>query len=376
MDARVIEDLPMPATYARHLARIFDPHALFDGTGIDLDLLDDRERRITVRQMLRYIRNALTLADEPDWYLRWMRTMADRFHGPISAALQSAPTLGHGVDVFIEFFPSRTPYMHMQGRNEDGSFLVELCPLIDLGTSKPLLVEAPLMILQQHLDSVYGVDFGAASLMLDYPPTPHADRYPRYFKPEVRFDSPRNALAFPNAWRSLPNLGYIESSWSHALQQCEATAASSREREMLSRVRTCLCRAFECTTRRRPLPTLEEVAAELHVSPRTMIRRLRLLGTSYQEITREFLQARARELLANGEITIKEVAGMLGFDSPANFGRTFKRWFGISPGAYRDSRLRNDATTPAPTESKRAPVTHGRARKAARTTRASRSRRT
>jgi len=203
MDARAIENLPMPATYARHLARVFDPDALFEGTGIDAALLDDGERRISVRQVLRYIENALALAEEPDWYLRWMRTIADRFHGPITLALQSAPTLGHGVDVFLEFFPSRTPYMHMQGRNEGDSFLAELWPLIDLGASKPLLVEAPLMILQQYLDTVYGVDFGEASLMLDYPPTPYADRYSRYFKPEVRFDAPSSALVIPKAWRSL-----------------------------------------------------------------------------------------------------------------------------------------------------------------------------
>ena len=342
MDAKVIEALPMPATYARHLARVFDPEALFAGTGIDGALLDDREQRITVRQVLQYIRNALAMAEEPDWYLRWMRTMADRFHGPISVALQSAPTLGHGVDAFLEYFPSRTPYMHMQGRNEGESFLAELRPLIDLGVSKPLLIEAPLMILQQYLDTVYAVDFSAARVLLDYPPTPYADRYARYFKSAVRFDSPCNALVMPTAWRSLPNLGYIESSWSHALEQCEATSASSRERETLTQVRNCLSRAFERTSRTRPLPTLEEAAGELHVSPRTLIRRLRCLGTSYQEITREFLQARAREILANDEITIKEVAGRLGFDSPANFGRTFKRWFGISPGAYRASRIGGD----------------------------------
>ena len=339
MDAKVIEELPMPATYARHLARVFDPDTLFEGTGIDPATLDDLERRITVRQVLQYIRNALALASEPDWYLDWMRQVADRFHGPISLAMQSAPTLGDGVDAFVEFFPSRTPYMHMQGRNEGEHFVAELCPLIELGASKPLLIEAPLMILHQHLESVYAVDLGAASLMLDYPPTAYADRYPRYFKPEVRFDAPFNALVMPSAWRALPNLGYTESSWAHALQQCEATSASSRERETLSDVRACLCRAFERTTRRRPLPTLEEAAAELHLSPRTLIRRLRCLGTSYQEMTRAFLQARAREMLANDEITIKEVAGMLGFDSPANFGRTFKRWFGTSPGTYRATRV-------------------------------------
>ena len=37
---------------------------------------------------------------------------------------------------------------------------------------------------------------------------------------------------------------------------------------------------------------------------------------------------------------IKEVAAALGFDSPANFGKVFKRWYGLSPGNFRSGRGR------------------------------------
>ncbi len=230
----------------------------------------------------------------------------------------------------------------------------ELRPLIDLGASKPLLIESPLIILQQYLDMVYAVDFSAAAIELDYPPTPYADRYQRYFKCPVVFGARTNALGLPAAWLELRNLDYVESSWAHALAQCHATLASSRERTTLGEVHHYLCTAFAVADRRSPiadrrraLPTLDEVAAHLHLAPRTLIRRLRRLGTTYQGIMDEFLRARAIELLANDSIKIKEVAAALGFTNPANFGKTFKRWFGLSPGGWR-------ARHPAPSRCARA----------------------
>ncbi len=336
MNAEAIHDLPLPVTYGRHLARLFEPDALLAGTGLSADDLAEPDRRITVRQALRYIHNALALAEDPAWYLAWAGTLADHFHGPISVALMSAPTLGEGLDAFVRYFPSRIPYLHMQGRLDGDRFGAELYPLIDLGDAKPMLVETPVIVLTQHLETVYGVDLREAALELDYPATSYSDRYGEYLRCSVHFDAPRNALVVPAGWRLLPNLGYSESTWAHAIAQCEDTVGSSRERETLGELRTFLCRSFEKEDRERPLPTLDEAAKALGLTSRTMIRRLRSVGTSYQELTDDFLRVRARELLANEDLLIKEVAAALGFESPANFGKAFKRWFGTSPGRYRE----------------------------------------
>ena len=337
MEASTIEDLLMPATYGRHLMRMFPVEALLDGTGLTAADFAERDRRITVRQALKYVHNTLALSPEPDWYLAWAGTLADHFHGPVSFALMSSPTLGDGLDIFVRYFPARIPYMHMQGRRDGEEFCAEICPLIALGAAKPLLVETPFVILQQYLHTVYAVDFAHARIELDYPATPYAERYSRYFKAPVVFGAARSALVIPRAWRALRNLDYHESTWSHAQRQCEAIA-SSPERTTLGEVRNYLCRAFEVSDRRRALPTLNEVASHLHLTPRTLIRRLRRLGTTYQSMMDEFLRARAAELLASDRVKIKEVAAALGFHNPANFGKAFKRWYGVSPGGYRARR--------------------------------------
>ncbi|MBL6752176.1 MAG: AraC family transcriptional regulator ligand-binding domain-containing protein [Nevskia sp.] len=287
-------------------------------------------------QALRYIQNANRLAPRPDWYHEWARDLADHFHGPLSMALLSAPTLGAALEAFFKYFPARIPYLHPRGRRRGARYYAELCPLIDLGSSKPLLIEVPLLILQQYLASVYSVDLAQAAVELDYPPTPHADAYSRAFRCPVRFGAAGNALVIPAQWLDVANVGYAESSWSFALQQCEASLGAAGGRSTLARVRACLAAALTEPDRVRAMPRLEEVAGQLCMSPRTVIRHLRAEGTTYQETVDELLKGRARELLANRALKIKEVSAALGFHDPANFGTAFKRWFALSPRAWRN----------------------------------------
>lgn len=336
MDRRRIEDLWMPVTYCWHLTREFPPEQLLAGTGLTLDDLEGPIERMRVWQLLTYSRNAIALgADRPGWHLGWAARLSDNFHGPISVALMSAPTLGAGIDAFLRYFPSRIPYMHMRGRTEGDRFAAELRPLIDLGTVLPLLIETPLVILHSYIRTVAGVDMGAAALDLAYPPTPHERRYAEQFAGPVRFDQPRHALVIPAAWRAMPNPGRMETAWRHALRQCDQTRAADVERDTLGVVLSYLDAANERRARARPAPTLAETATALHLSPRTLIRRLRRMGTTYQQVVDDFLKARACALLGNERLRVKEVAAALGFDNPANFGKAFKRWSGTTPGLYR-----------------------------------------
>lgn len=344
MDPQRIEDLWMPVTYAWHLAREFPPDRLLAGTGLTLADIEGPVDRIRVSQLLTYSRNAIALgAERPDWHLGWAGRLADHFHGPISAAMMSAPTLGDGLDAFLRYFPGRIPYMHMQGRTEDDRFAAELRPLIDLGVALPLLVETPLVILHAYIRTLAGVDMRDSALELAYPPTAYAGRYAPAFAGPVAFGRPRHALVIPAAWRALPNPGRGEATWRHALRQCDQTRAAAAERDTLGLVLSYLDAACERAERTRAAPTLAEVAGALHVSPRTLIRRLRGIGTTYQQVADDFRQARACALLRNERLKVKEVAAALGFDNPANFGKAFRRWLGVSPGGYRARMARGEA---------------------------------
>jgi AraC-like DNA-binding protein len=84
-------------------------------------------------------------------------------------------------------------------------------------------------------------------------------------------------------------------------------------------------------------PSVVEMAQHLSVSVRTLRRRLKNEGTSYQQFKDETRREAALQLLNRPELKINAVAAMLGFDEPSAFHRSFKKWTGSTPGEYRQS---------------------------------------
>jgi AraC-like DNA-binding protein len=78
-------------------------------------------------------------------------------------------------------------------------------------------------------------------------------------------------------------------------------------------------------------PKLNEVAAMLNISPRTLQRKLQEEHTSYQDILEAHQVEIASQLLRQPHTQIKEVAFALGFNNAQSFSRAFKRKLGISP---------------------------------------------
>jgi AraC-like DNA-binding protein len=81
-------------------------------------------------------------------------------------------------------------------------------------------------------------------------------------------------------------------------------------------------------------PSLHQTARQLHVTPRTLHRRLTAEGTSFRAVLDDVRHRAAVEQLRSGEATIQEVAYLLGYSDPANFRRAFRRWTGSPPSAY------------------------------------------
>jgi AraC-like DNA-binding protein len=84
---------------------------------------------------------------------------------------------------------------------------------------------------------------------------------------------------------------------------------------------------------------IQQVARTLAVSPRTLQRRLASEGSSYQEVLEEWRKEAARRHLSNLTLAVSEVAFLLDYAEPAPFHRAFKRWFGITPQAFRQIQL-------------------------------------
>jgi AraC-like DNA-binding protein len=83
------------------------------------------------------------------------------------------------------------------------------------------------------------------------------------------------------------------------------------------------------------IPTQESIANTLHVSLRSLQRRLKEEDTSFRDLLEETRQQLARQYLRDGQRSIGEITYLLGFTEPSNFTRAFKRWTGKSPVQYR-----------------------------------------
>jgi AraC-like DNA-binding protein len=82
-------------------------------------------------------------------------------------------------------------------------------------------------------------------------------------------------------------------------------------------------------------PTLERAAAVLHLSPRTLQRRLAKQGFSWQQWLDRNREQLARQYLGDRALGLSDIALLLGFSEQSAFNRAFKRWTGLPPGKYR-----------------------------------------
>lgn len=83
-------------------------------------------------------------------------------------------------------------------------------------------------------------------------------------------------------------------------------------------------------------PTVDDVARDLHMSSRTLQRRLQEAGSSYQRVLDEARHQMARYYLGNSVLELNEAAYLLGFEDPNSFVRAFRNWEGVPPGQWRE----------------------------------------
>lgn len=82
-------------------------------------------------------------------------------------------------------------------------------------------------------------------------------------------------------------------------------------------------------------PTATRIASLLHMSTRTLTRRLEREGTNFKAQLDEIRRGMALKCLAETNLTVSELAFRLGFNRPPAFHRAFKRWTGKTPLEHR-----------------------------------------
>lgn len=81
--------------------------------------------------------------------------------------------------------------------------------------------------------------------------------------------------------------------------------------------------------------TMPQVCRELGVSPRTLSRRLTSEGQNFAKVLDALRRDLAKRYLREPELTISEIAWLLGYRQTSSFNHAFKRWTGKMPSGVR-----------------------------------------
>lgn len=156
-----------------------------------------------------------------------------------------------------------------------------------------------------------------------------ADGYARVFGCPVSCDAEANALFLPNAPMQAP----LRTGNAHLAGLLgEAVAAAYAQLDRRDIVGRCRREVLQALPER--LIGLEEAADRLHISQRTLQRRLADVGCTFQQVVDDVRRDLAARWLQE-EKSVTEVAFLLGFSSSGSFSRAYGKWTGRKPADSR-----------------------------------------
>lgn len=155
--------------------------------------------------------------------------------------------------------------------------------------------------------------------------------------------SDRSALTIDRRFLALP-IVRSQRDWQHFLRVAHAGEVEwpGDDIHYASQVRALILHALQ---QQQPLPMLERVASELHLTSQTLRRHLQREGHNFQQLLNSIRRDAAIHKLTVQHLSVGEVAAQLGFSEPRSFSRAFRQWTGYPPST---ARMQPDATDNLP----------------------------
>lgn len=316
-------------------ARGIHASALLAGTGIDAARLDDPGYLVSAEQCHAVVANLIQLSGNGGIGFDIGASTQLTELGILGYALASSKTLGQAISLWAKYGNALVglPFsLQMIDGAEPGEwgmqspkrpmggavfrFYLEETLAGGILSFGPLLTGGPLRIREMSFA------FSAPSYAL---------RYETLFGCAVHFDAPQTRILIAAPSLDTPVTSNDDDLRELCIYQCGLLA------QQLSRQGAVSARLMSALRAHGSIPSLDEAARGLSMSPRTLRRQLQREGTSYQKVLDEFRCELAKEYLGAGMMQAKEIGYLLGFAQVNAFRRAFKAWTGQTVGDYQTS---------------------------------------
>lgn len=314
------------------------PAALLRAAGLDAQALADPDAYIPHAQELKLWDEAVRLTGDEDFgihFAEWLMRSPPSHFDVLAFAIRSCATLGEHIRLASRYFRLLHEGVYLTVE-EDGQTARVVHGHIpeQIGPRQPM--EAALAVVLLHARQAVGDDLTPQAVCFSHPRPARVSEQARVFGAPVHYGRPRNALVLDRAALERPQRHAERRLLAILNRQLGALVPAAPDRGIFV---DAVARYMIGELPERE-PTVAKVAAKLSMSTRTLQRRLRREGTTFNRLLSDVRRDRALHYLQDPRVSISEVAFSLGFLDVTSFHRAFKRWTGDTPAAFRGAVAR------------------------------------
>ena len=307
-----------------------DSEALFRRAGLDPAKLKDADARYPAEGMCRLWRLSVQATGDPYFGLKAAGFWHPTTMNALGYSWMASDSLHDALTRMTRYGRLVTTVAEMTLEEFDDHFTFRIHSLISRSKVPNEAVDAQLATYVSMCRMSYGDDFHPLRVVTQRPEFDDPAPFLEYFSAPVEFSAPDNILYFSkesleaHLRTANPRLARVNDRVvTQYLAQFDKGSTGMRVRAKLID----LLSAGHVTQ--------QEVAHSLHVSLRTLQRKLNEENTSYKELLDETRRELAGQYLRQASLSVSEVTYLLGFSEPSNFTRAFKRWTGRTPSEVR-----------------------------------------
>ena len=323
-------------TYARLLAaelkrRGFSDDQIFDGMRLSWVQLLEEERFLSFEAFRRLAMRGMELTGEGWLGLDVGRSTQISSHGPLGYAIVASPDVGTALELVQRYSSLRLGIAGFAVQREGGRARLRIEETVDWGDVGEYVSLHIIGALCLLLETVSGTPLPETRLGFAYERPEWAGEYEaRLGSVTLEFGVPASLIDVPESFAATPCITSDATAFRNAVRLCQrAESRRASQEDVAQRV---LDRLLD---RQGDYPTLSEMAKDLYMSNRTLIRKLKAQGTSYQMLLNDVRQELAVWYLRQTALPVEAIAERLGYKDTSNFSRTCRRWFGLTPREIR-----------------------------------------
>ena len=307
-----------------------DAEALFQQAGLDPAWLQDPQARYPIVRSSRLWALAVAATRNPAFGLAAAkRAPVTSFHA-LGFAVMASDSLRDAFERCARYLSvvSDAAALRLEDRGTATAVLIE--PRDGEAAPAPEALDAFAAVFVFMCRARLGRRFAPLEVALQRPAPQDDSPWQQCFRCPVRFAQPTNHLLIERATLDQPLDSASPELAAHNEAVVQRLLETRQKGDLVSRVRTLLIERLPHGD-----PGEAAIATALHLSSRSLHRKLAEQGTGYAALLRDTREQLAQQYLRDDRHSISEIAYLLGFADASSFTRAFKRWTGVAPARVR-----------------------------------------